>query len=165
MTAKWSMMDTRFGPFTTMVDGEGTVLASGWTGAVDELLPLIAEPLRPHEIRKATDLGEVSRAVRRYHEGELDAAAEIPVSQRSGPFREQAWRVLREIPGGKSVSYRDYAALLGRPEAVRAAAAACSHNAAALFVPCHRVLRGDGSLGGFRWGLELKRQLLDHERG
>ncbi|ASU79858.1 methylated-DNA--[protein]-cysteine S-methyltransferase [Actinopolyspora erythraea] len=164
MTAKWSTMDTIFGPFTAVVDSQGAVLASGWTAAADELLALIAEPLRPHETRKTADLGEVSRAVRRYHDGELDATADVPVAQRSGPFREHAWRVLREIPAGKTVSYRDYAALIGRPEAVRAAAAACSHNAAGLFVPCHRVLRGDGSLGGFRWGLELKRQLLTHER-
>ena len=61
------------------------------------------------------------------------------------------------------VTYTEFAALAGRPAAVRAAAQACARNAAALFVPCHRVLRTDGSLGGFRWGLPVKRWLLDHE--
>jgi methylated-DNA-[protein]-cysteine S-methyltransferase len=61
------------------------------------------------------------------------------------------------------VSYTELAAKAGRPEAVRAAASACARNAAALFVPCHRVLRSDGSLGGFRWGTTVKRWLLEHE--
>jgi methylated-DNA-[protein]-cysteine S-methyltransferase len=61
------------------------------------------------------------------------------------------------------VTYTGFAALAGRPLAVRAAAAACARNAAAPFVPCHRVLRTDGTLGGYRWGLPVKRRLLDHE--
>jgi methylated-DNA-[protein]-cysteine S-methyltransferase len=61
------------------------------------------------------------------------------------------------------VTYTEFAARAGRPAAVRAAAQACARNAAALFVPCHRVLRLDGSLGGFRWGLPVKRWLIDHE--
>jgi methylated-DNA-[protein]-cysteine S-methyltransferase len=86
------------------------------------------------------------------------------VRQRSGEFIERAWAVLRSIPAGAPISYTEYAAKAGRPDAVRAAAAACARNAAALFVPCHRVRRGDGTLGGFRWGLPVKRWLVDHER-
>ena len=63
------------------------------------------------------------------------------------------------------MTYTEYAAKAGRPLAVRAAAAACARNAAALFVPCHRVVRTDGGLGGFRWGLPVKRWLLAHEAG
>ena len=62
------------------------------------------------------------------------------------------------------MTYTGFAELAGRPRAVRAAAAACARNAAALFVPCHRVLRTDGGLGGFRWGLDVKKWLLGHER-
>jgi methylated-DNA-[protein]-cysteine S-methyltransferase len=109
------------------------------------------------------DLGLVSAAITRYHDGELGAVDDVPVRQRSGPFLEHAWDVLRAVPAGAPVSYTEYAAKTGRPAAVRAAAAACARNAAALFVPCHRVLRNDGSLGGFRWGLPVKRWLLDHE--
>jgi methylated-DNA-[protein]-cysteine S-methyltransferase len=98
-----------------------------------------------------------------YHKGDLDAPSPIPVRQRSGAFLEHAWEVLRTVPAGVAVSYTEYAAKAGRPAAVRAAASACARNAAALFVPCHRVLRNDGSLGGFRWGLPVKRWLLDHE--
>ena len=87
----------------------------------------------------------------------------MPVRQRSGEFLEHAWDVLRTVPAGAPVTYTEYAAKSGRPAAVRAAASACARNAAALFVPCHRVLRTDGTLGGFRWGLEVKRRLLAHE--
>ena len=61
------------------------------------------------------------------------------------------------------MTYSEFAALAGRPAAIRAAASACARNAAALFVPCHRVLRTGGALGGFRWGLDVKRWLLTHE--
>jgi methylated-DNA-[protein]-cysteine S-methyltransferase len=67
------------------------------------------------------------------------------------------------VKPGQPVSYTAFAALAGRPAATRAAAQACARNAVALFVPCHRVLRSDGSLGGFRWGLHVKRWLLAHE--
>ncbi|WP_019853162.1 methylated-DNA--[protein]-cysteine S-methyltransferase [Actinopolyspora mortivallis] len=164
MIAHWTTHDTDFGPFTVLVDHQGAVLASGWTAGVEELLPLVAAPLRPTELRRSTDLGEVSSAVTRYHAGEPEAVDGIPVRQRSGAFRQHAWEILRRVPAGSTVTYGRYAELAGSPRAARAAAAACANNAAALFVPCHRVLRGDGSLGGFRWGTDLKARLLDHER-
>ena len=96
--------------------------------------------------------------------GDLSAIDDVPVRQRSGAFLEHAWDVLRTVPAGAPVTYTEYAAKSGRPTAIRAAASACARNAAALFVPCHRVLRTDGTLGGFRWGLPVKRALLEHER-
>ncbi len=128
-----------------------------------ELRPQVAAGLWPDDVPMRRELGAVTRAVLAYHAGDLHAIDEIEVRQRSGEFREHAWRVLRTVSPGKPISYTDYAALAGRPAAIRAAAAACAYNAAALFVPCHRVLRTDGTLGGFRWGLPVKRWLLDHE--
>jgi methylated-DNA-[protein]-cysteine S-methyltransferase len=87
----------------------------------------------------------------------------VPVLQMSGPFRTHAWDVLRLVRPGSPVTYTEYAVLAGNPKAVRAAASACAFNAAALFVPCHRVIRTDGSLGGFRWGLPIKESLLARE--
>ncbi len=84
--------------------------------------------------------------------------------QKSGPFRGHAWDMLRTVAPGHPVTYTEYAALSGNAKAVRAAASACAFNAAALFVPCHRVIRTDGSLGGFRWGLAIKESLLARER-
>ncbi|MEU5847860.1 methylated-DNA--[protein]-cysteine S-methyltransferase [Saccharopolyspora shandongensis] len=159
----WSTEDTPVGPFTAVVDADGAVLASGWTARLDELVPLVSRELLSGPPREVADLGAVTRAIRDYHAGDLRAVDAIPVRQRSGEFLEHAWQVLRKVPAGEPVSYAELAALAGRPQAFRAAAAACARNAAALFVPCHRVLRSDGSLGGFRWGLPAKRWLLDHE--
>jgi methylated-DNA-[protein]-cysteine S-methyltransferase len=160
-TALWDTLDTPFGPFTTVVTNDRAVLAAGWTADLDALLSLIHPSLRPAPERG--DLGPVAEAIRRYHDGELSAVDDVPVRQRCGPFLEHAWDVLRTVPPGSPVTYADYAAKSGRPTAVRAAASACARNAAALFVPCHRVLRSDGTLGGFRWGVVVKRRLLDHE--
>jgi methylated-DNA-[protein]-cysteine S-methyltransferase len=156
-------MDTPAGPFTVVVNEQGAVRASGFTAEVDELLilihPNLQEPAEP-----ATDIGDVGAAVRSYFDGELTALDAVPVEQRSrGDFMAHSWQVMREIKPGAPVSYTQFAELAGRPAAVRAAAAACAHNAAALFAPCHRVLRSDGSLGGYRWGLPVKRFLLDYE--
>jgi methylated-DNA-[protein]-cysteine S-methyltransferase len=157
-------VDTPAGPFTTVVAHDGAVLAAGWTADLAELRPQVASALWPDEIPFRTDLGDVTRAVLAYHSGDdLQAVDEIEVRQRSGEFREYAWRVLRTVPPGKPITYTEYAARAGRPAAVRAAASACAYNAAALFVPCHRVLRTDGTLGGFRWGLPVKQWLLIHE--
>jgi methylated-DNA-[protein]-cysteine S-methyltransferase len=163
-TATWATIDTHIGPFTAVVDADGAVLASGWTADLDELLPQIHPSLRPTEL-VPDDLGPVGEAITRYHDGDLSAINGVPVRQRSGAFLEHAWDVLRTVPAGAPVTYTEYAAKSGRPAAVRAAASACARNAAALFVPCHRVLRTDGSLGGFRWGVDVKRMLLAHEAG
>lgn len=161
--AHTSTVDTAAGPFTAVVATDGAVLASGWTASADALVPLINASLRPTEVREQRDLGPVTRAVVAYHRGDFDAVNDIEVRQRGGQFLEWAWSVLRGVPAGKPISYADYAALAGRPTAVRAAATACARNPAALFVPCHRIVRTGGALGGFRWGVDVKRWLLNHE--
>ncbi|MEU4666982.1 methylated-DNA--[protein]-cysteine S-methyltransferase [Amycolatopsis sp. NPDC023774] len=162
-TAFWSSVDTKIGPFTAVVTGDGAVLASGWTADVAELTPLISPALAPATLTRRRDLGPVTTAVRRYHAGELDAVDDIEVRQRSGAFRQHAWDMLRKVPPGSPVSYAEYATLSGSPTAIRAAASACARNAAALFVPCHRVVRTGGAVGNFRWGTDAKRWLLTHE--
>ena len=153
------------GPFTVVATDDG-VLASGWTPDAGALLPLIASGLRTAgEVVARPDLGPITAAARAYFDGDLDAPDRIPVHQRSGEFLEHAWEVLRAVPAGSRISYAEFAIRCSRPAGVRAAAGACSRNAAALFVPCHRVVRTGGGLGGFRWGLAVKRQLLDHESG
>ncbi|TWS17733.1 methylated-DNA--[protein]-cysteine S-methyltransferase [Tsukamurella asaccharolytica] len=163
MTAHYATTATPAGPFTAVVDTDGAVLASGWTADLGDLLPVIHSTLRPTAVEERAELGAVTRAVADFHVGELTAIDDIVVRQRSGPFVEHAWDVLRTVEPGKPLTYTEYADLSGRPAAVRAAAMACARNAAALFVPCHRVLRLDKSLGGFRWGLGVKEWLLAHE--
>jgi methylated-DNA-[protein]-cysteine S-methyltransferase len=156
---------TPVGAFTIVADPDGAVLASGWTADPWRLSDLVAPSLRPRELRPRAEVGEASRALRRYLAGDLAATDAVRVRQRGAPFLEAAWAALRAVPAGAPVSYAELAALSGRPAAVRAAASACARNAAALFVPCHRVVRSDGSLGGFGWGLPVKRWLLGHEAG
>ncbi|MGA8117164.1 MAG: methylated-DNA--[protein]-cysteine S-methyltransferase [Actinocatenispora sp.] len=164
-TVSAGTLPTPVGPFSVLTDADGAVLASGWTGSPADLVPLVHPTLRPTDPLRHIDLGTVGDAVRGYLAGDLAALDRVPVRQASGPFLTHAWDVLRGIAPGAPVTYTRYAELSGRPAAVRAAANACARNAAALFVPCHRVLRTDGSLGGFRWGLAVKRWLLDHEAG
>lgn len=80
-------------------------------------------------------------------------------------FQRRVWTALAAIPSGETRSYTEIARAIGAPAAVRAVAAACGANPIAVLIPCHRVVRGDGGLSGYRWGVERKRALLDRERG
>ena len=93
-----------------------------------------------------------------------DQNLDLPLDIRGTAFQARVWRALQKIPLGKTASYSEIAAALGQPKAVRAVAQACAANKLALIVPCHRVIRTDGDLGGYRWGLERKRALLARER-
>jgi methylated-DNA-[protein]-cysteine S-methyltransferase len=162
MKAQLLTMSTPDGPFT-IIARDGVVLASGWTAVPGELTGQIHPDLLPAGYEPVLELGSISAAVEEFYGGRPDAAMEVPVLQKSGPFRNHAWDMLRTVAPGSPVTYTEYAALSGNPKAVRAAASACAFNAAALFVPCHRVIRTDGTLGGFRWGLVIKESLLDRE--
>ena len=91
--------------------------------------------------------------------------ADVPVDLLGTGFQQRVWDALMKIPVGETVSYAGLAQSLGAPRAARAVASACAHNRIAVVVPCHRVIRGDGSLGGYRWGLPRKQLLLARERG
>lgn len=88
---------------------------------------------------------------------------ELPLDVRGTAFQQRVWRALRRIPVGSTKSYAEIAASIGAPKAVRAVAQACAANALAVAIPCHRVVRNDGDLSGYRWGVERKRALLDRE--
>jgi AraC family transcriptional regulator of adaptative response/methylated-DNA-[protein]-cysteine methyltransferase len=89
---------------------------------------------------------------------------DLPLDVRGTAFQQRVWRALRDIPPGATASYTDIAKRIGAPKAVRAVAAACAANALAVAIPCHRVIRNDGALSGYRWGVERKRALLERER-
>ncbi|MCU1318903.1 MAG: O-6-methylguanine methyltransferase [Edaphobacter sp.] len=88
---------------------------------------------------------------------------DLPLDVRGTAFQQRVWQVLREIPVGSTASYTEIAGRMGTPKSVRAVAQACGANALAVAIPCHRVVRNDGELSGYRWGVERKRALLDRE--
>ena len=92
------------------------------------------------------------------------APPDLPLDISGTAFQAQVWRALQKIPPGRTMTYSEIAAALGRPSAVRAVAQACAANKLAVLVPCHRVVRSDGALAGYRWGIERKRALIARER-
>jgi AraC family transcriptional regulator, regulatory protein of adaptative response / methylated-DNA-[protein]-cysteine methyltransferase len=88
---------------------------------------------------------------------------DLPLDVRGTAFQQRVWQALRKIPAGSTASYSDVARRIGAPKAVRAVAQACAANALAIAIPCHRVVRSDGALSGYRWGVERKRALLARE--
>ena len=88
---------------------------------------------------------------------------DLPLDVRGTAFQRQVWQALRDIPAGTTASYAEIAKRIGRPKAVRAVAQACGSNDIAVAIPCHRVVRTDGELSGYRWGIERKRALLERE--
>ncbi len=90
-------------------------------------------------------------------------ALDLPVDIQGTAFQSRVWKALRQIPLGDTVSYSDVAKRIGEPTATRAVASACAKNKIAVLIPCHRVIAADGSLAGYRWGMERKRELLKRE--
>lgn len=166
MTMKLTTLETPDGPFTLLADA-GVVLAAGWTADPEAILDRLRPAERPADVAVVEasdpDVAGPAAAVRAYYDGDLDAVHAVEVRQFGSAWRHSGWERLRAITPGEPLSYARFAAELGNPSAVRAAASICATNAPALFVPCHRVLRGDGSLGGFAWGVDVKRSLLARE--
>jgi AraC family transcriptional regulator of adaptative response/methylated-DNA-[protein]-cysteine methyltransferase len=112
-----------------------------------------------------SDFSELDRAISGLaaHMDTGAALPDLPLDIRGTDFERQVWQGIAAIPAGKTRSYSQLAQSLGRPEAPRAVASACGRNRIAVLIPCHRVLRSDGNLGGYRWGLERKQALLNAE--
>jgi AraC family transcriptional regulator of adaptative response/methylated-DNA-[protein]-cysteine methyltransferase len=99
------------------------------------------------------------------HLGGARPHLDLPLDVQATAFQRRVWQELCKIPYGSTSTYQEIARALGRPAAARAVARACATNPVSVVVPCHRVVRGDGGLGGYRWGLERKQQLLAREKG
>ncbi|HSH58702.1 MAG TPA: methylated-DNA--[protein]-cysteine S-methyltransferase [Acidimicrobiales bacterium] len=128
---------------------------------------LLVEALRREfpqsELQRSNDeLAGVAASVGALAEGR-SAELGLPLDVRGTAFQARVWEALRRIPAGTTRSYAQVAGSIGTPAAVRAVANACGANPVALVVPCHRVIRTDGSLGGYRWGIEVKAELLRRE--
>jgi methylated-DNA-[protein]-cysteine S-methyltransferase len=159
---------TPVGPFTLLVGGDG-VCAAGFTGRPETLQRRLDPRRRAATVRPATDPDGVASRLLAYLEGEVGALDEVTVDQPGDPPRQAAWQALRTVPAGQTISYRQLGALADLadpatdPLGAQAAGVACASNHVAVIVPCHRVLRADGRLGGYGWGIHRKSWLLDHE--
>ena len=136
-----------------LMDG-GAIVFSSFRGLDDERAP--------ERVRRAR-LPQVAAILERYGDGDLAALEEASVLQPGAPFRQRAWAAMRGIRAGSVDSYAGLARRAGSPNAFRAAGTVCSSNLVAPFVPCHRVIASAGRIGGYGYGLEVKRALLAHE--
>jgi methylated-DNA-[protein]-cysteine S-methyltransferase len=159
MTLFVTTTQTDAAPWTVVADQDGVVVASGFDHP-DAVVARLTAAQRSAGVTTVTDLGPVSAAMRRYLAGDGEALDTVAVSQPGGPFQQEVWQALRAIPAGETWSYAGLATKAGRPAATRAAGSACARNQVAPFVPCHRVVRSDGTLGGYAYGSDVKRWLL-----
>jgi len=112
---------------------------------------------------RAADSIGLAEKLKAYFEGDLDALGDLDLELDGTEFQRAVWQALRAIPAGETATYREIAQAIGRPDAMRAVGNAVGSNPVAIVVPCHRVIRTSGALGGFGGGLDRKRWLLAHE--
>ena len=156
-----TVLDTPIGPLSLLAH-DSALVGAGFTADPAELHARLHASLRPLPLT-AGELPWAVKPLLDYFDGDLTAPDGLPVRQPSTPGRERLWAELRAVPPGATVSYAELARRAGSPRAVRAAGAACAANLVAPVIPCHRVLRSDGSLGGYYYGLPRKEWLLRHE--
>lgn len=164
-TIRYTMADTSLGRLVVATTSRGVCLIAFG----DSDAELAAEVSRRFPSAKVEPASGDSREWVEAVVGLIDTpgltqAAELPLDVRGTVFQRQVWAALRQIRSGETVTYSQLAAAIGRPTAARAVAAACGANQTAVVVPCHRVIGADGSLKGYRWGIERKRTLLERER-
>jgi len=156
----WSVVATPVGDILAVATPRG--LASVRIGKESELVPeMEGEFSRADLVRDDAAMADVMTALGLIAGGR--PAPDLPVDVHGTAFQARVWDALREIPAGQTRTYTQVAESIGRPSSVRAVARACATNEVALAIPCHRVIRSDGSLAGYRWGLEVKKSLLKSE--
>lgn len=149
---------TPLGDFSVVLNATGAVIATAFGG-----LPELRERFTPDEIvRDAARAADVRREITEYFEHKRRKFT-VKLAASGTPFQHGVWSALQAIPYGATRTYGQLATSLGKPEAARAVGRANATNPICLIVPCHRVIGTDGSLTGFAFGEDIKRQLLDHE--
>ena len=146
----------------SLISREHILIAAGFTSQ-DKLLASISKQERQLESKKVNQIPIITDLVSDYFDGDLRALDGIKVDQEGEKFSQSAWRVMRKVSPGKTISYADLAKRAGSDDAVRAAGSACARNLIALVVPCHRIVKTGGALGNYAYGLRYKEWLLKHE--
>jgi AraC family transcriptional regulator of adaptative response/methylated-DNA-[protein]-cysteine methyltransferase len=166
-TLTWACRDTTLGPILMAATDRGVCFAQ-FGDSYDKLLQQLQREFPQAELQhfnndSSTQLEQWIDALNAYIQNK-QPRPEVPLDLQGTAFQIKVWEFLLSLQDGDVLSYSELAQAIDKPRAVRAAASACGANHIAVLVPCHRILRGDGGLGGYRWGLERKRALLDAER-
>lgn len=154
-------IDSPVGKLYLLSRGE-TVLGLNHSGYRDLLSGLSQDELK-EKIGKTTKVKGITDKLSDYFDGDLTAINSIKVRQPGAAFSQAAWSSMRKIKAGSMESYADLAYRAGSPAAVRAAGSACAKNKIAIIIPCHRIIKSDGSIGAYGWGVNMKMWLLRHE--
>ncbi|MGL5406028.1 MAG: methylated-DNA--[protein]-cysteine S-methyltransferase [Propionibacteriaceae bacterium] len=157
----WQSTSTPEGIFTVIATENDVVIAAGW-GELSQVIPRLPLPLRSVTLQETSQLAAID-AVAAHSDADVNAIGTVPVAYNGTDFQQRGWQELRRIPAGSTATYRDIAIRLEKPTAARAAASVCARNRIGLFIPCHRVVRANGSLSGFLWGTDCKTSLLRRE--
>lgn len=159
---KYTVNDTPNGEFHIIFDDKGVALVSGF-GNIEDLKNRLPEELRAITLEHVH--GHVyQQFVEAYYDGDKKALDAIPRHQTGSDFQKEVWRAISNISYGKTISYKELAKSSGNPAAIRAAGTICGLNRLILLVPCHRVLKSDGSIGSYLYGSEIKESLLRREK-
>lgn len=161
-TIRATVTTTPLGPLSLLAR-DGVLVGAGFTPEPKDLYRRLPADLRDGDLEIVDDLGVLTERVRAYFEGDLTALDTLQVHQAGTPLQKRLRKALRQVPAGDTVTYGELAAMAGRPGVARVAGAACAGNLIAPIVPCHRVVPAAGGLGGYYYGLDHKRRLLEHE--
>ncbi len=162
MNLRMDEIETPIGALRLVASGEA-LCAVGFVDRWDRLLRALEQRFGEVRLLRERNPAGASARLRAYFAGELPALDGLPVQTGGTPFQQKVWAALREIDIGRTASYSEVARAIGAPAAVRAVGAANGSNPISIVIPCHRVIRSDGSLCGYGGGIERKRWLLQHE--
>jgi methylated-DNA-[protein]-cysteine S-methyltransferase len=154
-------LKTPAGPLS-LISREHILIAAGFTSQ-EKLLDSLSKLENQLESKRVYEIPIISNLISDYFDGDLRALDGIKVDQEGEKFSQSAWKVMRKVSPGKTISYADLAKRAGSKDAVRAAGSACARNLIALVVPCHRIVKTGGALGNYAYGLKYKQWLLSHE--
>lgn len=162
MNIRYTIVDSALGTLLVAFTARGVCAISLGGDAATRVAALRAD-FPQADITRADDADHdwVRSVLARVTSG---TSGDVPLDVVGTAFQWQVWKELQRIPVGQTQSYREVAVKIGRPTAARAVARACATNPVAIVIPCHRVVRGDGHLGGYRWGLDRKAKILDREK-
>lgn len=142
-----------------LIADSGILIAAGFK-SLNSLQKRLSSSDKLRKIEPIEKIPKISKLIDNYFEGRLDALNLIQVRQPGAQFSQKVWQVMRAIPAGMTISYAQLAKKAGSPAAFRAAGTACGNNQIAPIIPCHRIIKSDGSLGNYGYGVSIKEKLL-----